>query len=130
VLAVDLDPQGNVGADLGYDQFDGDEGDNGEELMQAIANRREPQPIVAVRPNLDVVVGGSALDLLMEVLARETPSGRLQAVREPVAAIADRYDLVVMDCPPIGGIVLQAILAAASYVVVPTKRDPPLRESD
>ena len=52
VLAVDLDPQGNLGSDLGYDQADN--GDDGRELLDSIVNRRVPQPIKEIRPNLDV----------------------------------------------------------------------------
>jgi cellulose biosynthesis protein BcsQ len=121
VLAVDLDPQGNLGSDLGYDQVDN--GDDGEELLDAIVTRRVPQPIMEIRPNLDALAGGSLLDTLVTVLATDTTSGRLNAIRTPLAGVAGDYDLVVMDCPPTGGIILQAMLAAASFVVVPTRRD-------
>ncbi|NNC93130.1 MAG: ParA family protein [Acidimicrobiia bacterium] len=121
VLAVDLDPQGNLGSDLGYDQSDN--GDDGRELLDAIVNRRAPRPTNQIRPNLDALAGGALLDGLVTVLATDTTSGRLNAVRTPLAAVADDYDLVVMDCPPTGGIILQAMLAAASFVVVPTRRD-------
>lgn len=121
VLAVDLDPQGNLGSDLGYDQADN--GDDGRELLDSIVNGRAPRPINQIRPNLDALAGGSLLDGLVTVLATDTTAGRLNAVRTPLAAVADDYDLVVMDCPPTGGIILQAMLAAASFVVVPTRRD-------
>mgnify|MGYP001814170351 CR=1 FL=1 len=121
VLAVDLDPQGNLGADLGYDQTD--KGDDGRELMDSLVNRRLPRPLERVRPNLDVLVGGSELDRLIEVIARTSGLGRLQMIRRPLSELSRQYDLVVIDCPPTGGIILQAILAATSFVVVPTRRD-------
>ncbi|MDF1597402.1 MAG: ParA family protein [Acidimicrobiia bacterium] len=121
VLAVDLDPQGNLGADLGYDRTD--QGDDGRELIEAIIHQRRPRPIQAVRTNLDVVAGGAALDQFVERVARDATSNRLQAVRRPLSALANDYDLVVLDCPPTGGIVLQTMLAAAAFVVVPTRRD-------
>jgi len=92
-------------------------------LIDAILTGRTPKAMRSVRPNLDVVAGGSQLDQLVEVLARDSTSKRLHTVRYPVGRIAKRYDLVVLDCPPTGGIVLQAVLAAASFVVVPTRRD-------
>lgn len=121
VLAVDLDPQGNLGADLGYEQTDA--GDDGRELMEAFMNGRAPRPMPAVREGLDVLAGGSLLDGLVEVLVRAPISDRLHLVGNPLRAISDRYDLVVIDSPPTGGVVLQAILAATSFVVVPTRRD-------
>ena len=121
VLAADLDPQGNLGADLGYDQSGAS--DDGKELLDAIVRKRVPTPMPAVRPNLDVLAGGAALDELVPLLAGNPHNGRLTAVRNPLTALATNYDLVVLDCPPTGGIILQAMLAAATFVVVPTRRD-------
>lgn len=121
VLAVDLDPQGNLGADLGYEQTDA--GDDGRELMEAFIDGRAPRPMRAVREGLDVLAGGSQLDRLVEILVRTPTPDRLHLVGNPLRTVSDGYDLVVIDSPPTGGIVLQAVLAATSFVVVPTRRD-------
>ena len=121
VLAVDLDPQGNLGADLGYEQAG--KGDDGSHLMKALIHGSTPIPMPSVRANLDVLSGGFQLDGLVELLAHRTGEERLRTIRKPLSGLASDYDLVVMDCPPIGGMVLQSMLAAASYVVVPTRRD-------
>ena len=57
-LLVDLDPQGNLGLDLGYYE----QGDRGAGLLDAMAPRQTPLLILrGVRPNLDVVPGGPEL---------------------------------------------------------------------
>lgn len=121
VLAVDLDPQGNLGADLGYEQAG--KGDDGAHLMKALIHGSTPIPMPSVRANLDVLSGGFQLDGLVELLAHRAGGERLRTIRKPLSQLAPEYDLVVMDCPPIGGMVLQSMLAAASFVVVPTRRD-------
>ncbi len=65
MLAVDLDQQGNLARDLGYEPGDG------EALLQAVVGA-QPLPVTpAVRPGLDVVVGGPAVgDLLGIAFAR------------------------------------------------------------
>lgn len=123
VLAVDLDPQGNLGNDLGYTQSG--RSDQGAGLMGAIRDGQRPKPLGEVRPGLDVVPGGDHMDGLMTVLAprlldETAPATAIADVLEP---LADDYDIVVLDCPPAGGVLLEAILIATRFLVIPTKRD-------
>lgn len=63
VLAVDLDQQGNLARDLGYEPGDG------ERLLQAVV-AGQPVPVVPnVRPGLDVVPGGPATGDLLVLLS-------------------------------------------------------------
>src|SRR5206468_10346854 len=54
VLAVDLDPQGNLASDLGML----DASDGGEGLLRAVAEQAPLEPLRDVRPGLDLVAGG------------------------------------------------------------------------
>ena len=55
VLILDLDPQGNLARDLGYDVADG------QDLLNALITGTEPPLLKDVRPGLDVVPGGPTL---------------------------------------------------------------------
>src|SRR3954464_11757412 len=66
VLVVDLDPQGNLGNDLGY--LGAGRGDDGEGLVSAVSTQHALLPMREERPNLDVVAGGSQLKELAEAL--------------------------------------------------------------
>jgi cellulose biosynthesis protein BcsQ len=123
VLTVDLDPQGNLGTDLGYTQT-GDS-DQGAALMAAIREGIKLKPLRDVRPGLDSVPGGDLMDGLMTVLAPRLldESAPATAVADVVAPLAEDYDLVLLDCPPAGGVLLEAILIATRFLVIPTKRD-------
>lgn len=120
VLVVDLDQQGNLARDLGYEPGDG------EALLQAFV-AGQPVPVVRdVRPGLDVVPGGPAIgDLLGIAFARSGRGGKdladvLYTALEPVVG---EYDLVLVDTPPGERLLVEAALAVASYVVIPTRPD-------
>lgn len=123
VLAVDLDPQGNLGNDLGY--LAAGLSDVGAGLHMAALAGTAPQPLTAVRDRLDVVPGGEHLHDLAAALQSRRLSGRggVDSLAASIAAVAGEYDLVLLDCPP-GSEVLQAgALEAARWVLVPTKTD-------
>lgn len=120
VLAVDLDQQGNLARDLGYEPGDG------ESLLQAFV-AGQPVPVThGVRPGLDVVPGGPAIgDLLGIAFARSGRGGKdlTDVLHTSLAPVVGEYDLVLVDTPPGERLLVEAALAVASYVVVPTRPD-------
>lgn len=122
VLAVDLDPQGNLAEDFGYEADD--RNDEGRALVGALQLGDTPQPVRDVRPNLDVLVGGELLSGAAAALAasRDPQKGKL-ALALALEKIAGEYDLVLLDCPPGEQMLQLNALAAARWVVVPVKTD-------
>lgn len=120
VLAVDLDQQGNLARDLGYEPGDG------ESLLQAFV-AGQPVPVVrGLRTGLDVVPGGPAIgDLLGIAFARSGRGGKdlADVLYASLAPVVGAYDLVLVDTPPGERLLVEAALAVASYVVVPTRSD-------
>lgn len=122
-LAVDLDPQGNLGRDLGYFRSEGD--DRGQALLEALQFGRPIEPLKDVRPGLDVVVGGSYVDDVVKIAGNLADRGRnpRTVLEEALRPIASRYHLILVDTPP-GDRYLQDIaLCAGHYVVIPTRSD-------
>jgi len=119
-LVVDLDQQGNVARDLGFDPSDG------EALSNALI-AGQPLPLIKeVRPRLDVVPGGPAVGDLAAYFSARTTRGKsdlADALEAGLAAIADDYDLIVIDTPPGDRIVVEAALTVARAVVIPTRMD-------
>lgn len=127
VLAIDLDPQGNLAEDLGlHDTTDGGAG-----MVQALLPGGTLTPtLTGVRPNLDVITGGRHLDDLTAMLMARN----LRSAEPPGRLLADRlgrlllnadpsYDLVFVDTPP-GEPTLQMLaLGAAKWLLIPTKAD-------
>ena len=125
-LLIDLDTQANLGHDLGY-VWKG-ESDNGEHLVNTLLTGGQLQPVLTgVRRNLDVIPGGSKLDDLDDLVAgreRRLPGSGSQLLLDSLQTIAPNYDLIVIDTPPSRRSPLVRIaLAAARWIVVPTKSD-------
>ncbi|MGB3828237.1 MAG: ParA family protein [Ornithinimicrobium sp.] len=127
VLLIDLDISGNLKLDLGMLSSEHD--DAGKGLTEAVWYGQGRLPIVPnVRPGLDLVFGGRGLEILGQMarsaLAEELPTGSIGAeFAARIAEVAHEYDLIVLDCPP-GNTELQDMaLAAARWVLIPTKTD-------
>ncbi|BDZ44047.1 chromosome partitioning ATPase (plasmid) [Paraoerskovia sediminicola] len=124
VLAVDMDPQGNLGLDLGYSG--GERDDDGQSLATALTFRGGNVEVArGIRENLDVMVGGSELHHAQAALAannrkRDDPREALASLLAPIAA---DYDLILIDCPPGGDALQQAAITAARWAIVPAKVD-------
>lgn len=124
VLAVDMDPQGNLGIDLGYAGTDDD--DDGASLAGALLFGQAAQPLAGVRKNLDVLRGGDALHSAQAGLAAKSGKATDQAVlalAAVLASIADDYDVILIDCPPGNDALQSAAIAASRWVVIPSRVD-------
>ena len=121
VLLVDLDPQGNLGRELGYVE----RGDGGRSLFTAMVTEGSVEPLVGVRERLDVVAGGRHTRKLITWLGgerRDDPSV-VWRLDEVLAPMAESYDLVVVDTPPGELSIHEAAAAATHYLLVPTQGD-------
>ena len=123
VLAVDLDPQGNLGSDFGYKQRGG--GDDGLGMWEAVRSATAQMPLAAVRPGLDVIPGGLHMRTLADWLTVQISSdpGAVASVSRALEDVGGGYDLVVIDGPPAGGSLVEAALASSRWVVVPVRSD-------
>lgn len=113
VLAVDLDPNGDLCADLGFGSMQHD--DEGNQFTEAVLRGGDVSPIAEVRPNLDVLSGGTRLG--------ELSSGSEPGLAACLAAVASGYDLVLLDCPPGVGALLDGALLASKWILVPVRLD-------
>lgn len=125
VLLVDLDSQGNLGEDLGYYGTDVD--DEGLALSMSLQFGVPIEPVRAVRENLDVLIGGQHLEATSTVLAtRGSKAGARDgrfAVADVISSLGHDYDIVLLDCPPNNDTIQSAAVAAARYILIPTRQD-------
>ncbi len=115
VLLVDMDPQANATSFLARTA-----GPEGGVYAALIAGRPVEELIQPTdMPDLDLVPASTTLAgaevELVAVLGREY---RLKRV---LAAVSDRYDYVLIDCPPSLGLLTINALAAADEVIVPVQ---------
>lgn len=116
VLLVDIDPQGNATSSLGIDKetrdlaiYDVLSGDA--PLADAVAPTR--QDSLWLVPSTSVLLGSET-----EAALHALP-GRERRLADALAALpADRFDLIVVDCPPsLGPLTLNALVAADGVLI-------------
>ncbi|MBP0580682.1 plasmid partitioning protein RepA [Labrys sp. LIt4] len=126
VLAIDLDPQASLSALHGIQP----ELDKNLSLYEALRYDDQRKPISEVIrptnfPGLDIVPANLELqeyeyDTPLAASNRASPDGRLFFTRitNALREVEDRYDVVVIDCPPqLGYLTLTALTASTSVLI-------------
>ena len=115
VLAVDLDPQGNLTMSQGLNP------DAIEQSMFDVLVHRLPMEQVIEQREIDLAV--SSIDLAGAELALSSQIGRERALEKALAPIASRYDYVLIDTPPSLGLLTINAFVAAGGVIVPVQTE-------
>ena len=113
VLAVDLDPQGNLTMSQGMDP------DTVERSMFDVLVHSLPIDEVIQRAEIDVAV--SSIDLAGAELALSSMIGRERALQKALLPIRNAYDYLLIDTPPSLGLLTINALTAADGVIVPVQ---------
>jgi chromosome partitioning protein len=113
VLAVDLDPQGNLTMSQGLDP------DTVERSMFDVLVHSLPIDEVIRRAEVDLAV--SSIDLAGAELALSSMIGRERALQKALTPVRSRYDYILVDTPPSLGLLTINALTAADSVIVPVQ---------
>jgi chromosome partitioning protein len=113
VLAVDLDPQGNLTMSQGMDP------DTIERSMFDVLVHSIPVEEIIQRAEVDLAV--SSIDLAGAELALSSMIGRERALQKALSPVRSRYDYILVDTPPSLGLLTINALTAADTVIVPVQ---------
>ena len=118
VLMIDLDSQASLTISAGLEPY---------ECERSIVNVLKKEnsniedAVVSLTLNLDIVPSRLELaQLEMEMIGR---SMRETILRRALASVKNKYDYILIDCPPQLAILTLNALSAADEVVIPVKAD-------
>ncbi len=109
VLAVDLDPQANLTFSFGISKV--------ETSIYDALKGNAPLPIINVKENLDITP--SSLDLAGAEMELNAEAGREYIFKELIEPVRDKYDYILVDCPPSLGLLTINAFTAADEIIIP-----------
>ncbi len=117
VLLVDLDPQANATSCLGVDKKTVKGG-----TYEALLNSISPAHFILHNQRLRLALLPSSTALAgaeVELVSETHREGRL---RQALIPITERYDYILVDCPPsLGLLTVNGLMAAANGLIIPVQ---------
>ena len=114
VLIIDLDPQGNATSGYGFDKSELEN-----TVYDLLVNEEEISNVIAPTTvkNVDMCptninLAGAEVELV-SAISRET------ILKRAIEPVLDKYDYIIVDCPPSLGLLTINALAACEGVIVP-----------
>ncbi len=119
VLIVDIDPQANATSSLGVDKYHVSGG-----VYDVLLETSPVPPLILQNPRLKMALlpsspalAGAEVELVNE-LARET------RLRRALDSVDERFDYILIDCPPsLGLLTINGLVAAHDGVIIPVQTE-------
>ena len=117
VLLVDLDPQANATSCLGVDKNTVKGG-----TYETIIGSSPASSFILHNPRLKLSLLPSSTALAGAEVELVTELARESRLRDATKALVERYDYILIDCPPsLGLLTLNGIVAATNGVIIPVQ---------
>lgn len=114
VLAIDLDPQGNLGFSVGADS------ETSASIYDVLKGEVKTQYAIQKTDSMDIIISSI---LLSGIELEFTNTGREFLLKEAIRPIQPFYDYILLDTPPALGILTINAFTASDLIIVPMLSD-------
>ncbi|MDO5564864.1 MAG: AAA family ATPase [Eubacteriales bacterium] len=114
VLLVDFDPQANATSGFGIEISEAQN-----TIYHVINENIDPNQAIIqdVVVNLDIIPGDINLSSIDAEFANK--AGNYNVLKECLKSVQDKYDYIIIDCPPSLGVITINALVAATSIIIP-----------
>jgi len=113
VLLIDIDPQGNSGAALGIQIWEL------QKQLKDVLQKHAKLTDIVITTESGVDVAPSNILLAEEEIPISGLPGRELLLRKAIAPVENKYDFILIDCPPnIGVFTINALIAANGVIIL------------
>ena len=117
VLIVDLDPQANATSCLGVDKHTVKHG-----TYEAMLDLSQATGSLLANPDLKLTLLPSSPSLAGAEVELVEAEGRESRLRKALEALSDRFDYILVDCPPsLSLLTVNGLMAARDGVIIPVQ---------
>ena len=120
ILMIDIDPQASLTLSLGLNPLEVEKSIH-DVLVDPSIDIRDA---IQKRPNLNLSIVSSHIDLAMVESELAGRIGREKALQRKLALVKGDFDYIFIDCPPTLGIITINALTAARSVLIPMQCEP------
>lgn len=117
VLVVDMDPQSNATSGLGFDK-------NAvvRSTYDLLLNTVSPENVIVTQSEFGVAVAPASPGLSGAEVELVNEMAREYRLKKSLATVANRYDYILLDCPPsLSLLTINALTAAKDGVLIPVQ---------
>ncbi len=114
VLLVDMDPQGNATMGSGVDKHELEYS-----IYEVLMNQADIEQVIVTSEKAGIDVLPANGDLTAAEVELLNEDGRESRLRDALQRVADRYDYIIIDCPPSLNMLTLNAMTAANTVMIP-----------
>jgi chromosome partitioning protein len=118
ILLVDCDPQANASSGLGIARDD-----NRHSIYDVLVGDADPAQVILPSgiENLSILPGSK--NLIGANIELTNAEDRAVRLRDAMVPLRDKYDLIILDCPPALDLLTLNVLVAADSLIVPMQAE-------
>lgn len=116
VLLVDLDSQGNATQMVSGKNIYAYEGNS---VYEAIVSKDARPYIHTIKDNLELIAAEDKIALFTKYIYTNNLKNPSSALKRALQPVENRYDFIIMDCPPSLSDVVTNAIVYADYVMIP-----------